>query len=92
MDIGIISRLHALEIILAVGDNPGGTIRSYITTPSRDGDGIPNRTLNLRITELADAGLLRYEAAEYRGRMATRVYLSDVGATIYRLLYVIRGL
>lgn len=92
MDIGIISRLHALEIILAVGDNPGGTIRSYITTPSREGDGIPNRTLNLRITELADAGLLRYEAAEYRGRMATRVYLSDVGATIYRLLCVIRGL
>lgn len=92
MDIEIISRLHALGIILAVGDNPGGTIRSYITTQATDGQAIPNRTLNQRITELADAGLLRYEAAEYRGRMATRVYLSDVGATIYRLLCVIRGL
>jgi len=91
MDIGILSHRHALEIVLAIGDNPGQTLRRYITVPNKK-DGAPSNTAQARIAELEGAGIIRFEGAEYRGKPITRVYLTDVGTTVYQLLCIIRGL
>lgn len=91
MDIGILSHRHAPEIILAVGDDPGHTIRHYTTVPTDKG-GAPSPTLQMRVIELADAGILAVSAGMVRGKPARLITLTDKGATIYRLLDIIRGL
>lgn len=88
MDLEVISRPHALPLILEVGDKPGQPVRRLITRAN----GSPLPSINARIVELEEAGVLRYEEGTYCGRAVTKVHLTEKGMTLYNLLCVIRGL
>lgn len=87
MDIEILSRPHAMAIVLAVGDDPGRTVRRIITTSAG-----PSNSHRARIDDLVTAGIVRIEEDTFRGRPVGRVHLTDKGETLYRLLCVIRTL
>lgn len=88
MDISVLSNRHALALILSVGDSPGQTVRKLTSSPS----GNPVGTMRDRLQDLVDAGVFRTEDHVIRGWSAPKVYLTDLGETIYGLLCVIRRL
>ncbi len=87
MDVEVISKPHAVALILEVGDSPGQTLRQLMTV-----NGNPSRAHSARIEELSEAGILRKDADTFRGRPVSRIYLTELGSTLYNLFCVVRGL
>ena len=75
----------AVRLVLRLASAPGLSLRALIT----DEKGHPSPSTARRLEELADAGLLRRDAGEYRGRPTTVWSLTDRGQVLAQLLRTI---
>lgn len=79
------------ELLLAIGDDPGRTVRHYVTV-RKEGRASVNSTLLAKIGILREEGLLDSSPGEYRGRPTVLLTLSPAGQGAYGLLRALREL
>lgn len=77
------------ELILAVGDDPGRTVRHYITSGEKRS---VNSTAWKKIELLREDGYLIGEPGSWRGRPTVLLTLSPRGQGAYGLLRALREL